>query len=85
MVHDIVTQIPTNSKSPLVSKTVQAAAATLLTAIVGHFNPTAGAWLGAHHEYVMSAFALAVTFGRSGADQKIDWRNWTIKGIGFKF
>lgn len=73
------------AKSPLESRTVQVAAAALLTAVVGHFNPAAGAWLQAHQEYVLSAFALATTMGRSGGDKKLNWRDWTFKGIGIRF
>lgn len=78
--------VPTvQSKSPLESRTIQVAAAALLTAVVGHFNPAAGAWLSAHQEYILTAFAFASTYGRSGADKKLNWRDWTFKGIGIRF
>lgn len=74
-----------NSKSPLESKTVQVAILGLVTAIVSHFNPTIGEWVGSHQELILGALSAATVYGRSGADQKLNWRNWTIKGFGIKF
>lgn len=81
----VTTEPTVPTKSPLESRTVQLAALGLMTAVVSHFNPAAGAWLQGHQEWVLGAFATAVAWGRTGGDRKLDWRDWTFKGIGIRF
>ncbi len=74
-----------DSKSPLASKTVQAAAISLVAALVGHFYPPVGEWMKANNEQILGVLSMAVVYGRNDADRALDWKNWTVKGFGFKF
>lgn len=76
---------PNDTKSPLVSKTVQAAALGLVAAVVGHFYPPLGDWMKANHEQILGALSLLTIYGRSDADKALNWKDWTVKGFGLRF
>lgn len=76
---------PTDTKGPLVSKTVQAAALGLVGAVVGHFYPPLGDWMKANNEQILGVLSLLCIYGRSDADKTLNWRDWTINGVGFRF
>lgn len=69
-------QAMADKKGPLESRTVQVAALQLITAVVGHFAPPVGAWLAAHNAEVLSVFAVAYGWARTGGAEKIDWTKW---------
>ncbi len=75
----------TPGKSPLVSRTVQVALLTVLTAIVSNRWPAAGDWIKAHNEEILTGIGALVVAGRNGADKPLNWRDWTIKGFGIRF
>ncbi len=72
-------------KSPLASRTVQVAVLALVTALVSNRWPAAGEWIKAHNEEILTGLGALVVVGRNGADKPLNWRDWTIKGIGFRF
>lgn len=72
-------------KSPLASTTIQTAAVGLLAAIVGQFYPPVGDWLKAHTPEVLGAVSAVAGYGRHKASEPIDWKNWTVGGVGLKF
>ncbi len=75
----------TEGKSPLTSKTVQAAILNLVAQVVGMYYPPLGDWLKAHQLEVVTAVSSAVVYGRHKADEGLDWKNWTIGGVGLKW
>lgn len=78
-------EINLGSKSPLASNTLQAVVLHLAIQAIGLWYPTVGDWLEAHKVEVLSVFSAAIVYGRHTADKPLDWKNWTIGGIGIKF
>ena len=81
-----VTATAVEKKGPLESRTVQVAIVGLVASIVGHFYPPVGEWMNAHTQEIVGVLSTAVLYGRSGADQKIDWKSWgAVKFFDKKF
>jgi hypothetical protein len=57
----------------------------LVAALLGYYYPPAGEWLKGHVPEVLGLLSTAVAIGRGKATGPIDWKNWTIAGVGVKF
>lgn len=80
-----VAESPNVSKSPLASTTFQALLVNFVVQVVGIYYPPVGDWLSTHQPEVLGALTTAIAYGRGKADKPLDWKNWTVKGVGIKF
>lgn len=72
-------------KSPLASKTVQLAVLTLVTGVISKTFPAAGEWIKANSDTILLVLPALFAMARSKADRPIDWKNWTLFGVGKQF
>jgi hypothetical protein len=71
-------------KGPLQSKTQWLAAITLAAGLVAKLNPDAGMWIKDNSDTLMLLIGGVLPLLRHQSGP-IDWKNWTIFGIGKKF
>lgn len=74
-----------DGKSPLASQQMQLAAVLLVANVVSKFVPTFGAWVKENASTILMVAPPLLALLRHKSDQPIDWKNWTLFGIGKKF
>lgn len=82
---DVIQQMPSDAKGPLESKTMAKGAMLVVGAALAHWNPVVGDWVRNNADTILGVVGtLAIAF-RGTTSQPINFRDWTIAGVGFKF
>ena len=76
---------PVDGKSALQSKSLALGVITLAGGLIAKFNPAVGDWIKANADSILSLIGILAVSARSTTSEKIDFRNWTIGGVGIKF
>ena len=77
--------VPAAAKGPLQSKTVQLAIVALAASAVSRLNADAGAWIRDNADNLLALYAALSLGLRPMSGKAIDWRDWTLFGVGKKF
>jgi hypothetical protein len=76
---------PLEGKGPLQSKQIQLAILSVAAVAVGKFHPALGEWIKANSDSLLALYAALSVGLRPVSTKPINWKDWTLFGIGKKF